>query len=130
MERCKIEISTTTDGKTDVFQTDGRLKSKNNGYEVCYEQEGDFVTLRFDKTTFQMKRSGGANLSCTFYLGGRTAMLVSGYGGAGEIPVQTSVYSFRPFEKGCLIQLHYDVIFSDHFQMFQLELKIETSEEK
>lgn len=130
MENCEIEIATLTDGKTELFQTRGRFTCMDENYCVRYQQEGDAVSLEFNRSAFQMKRSGESGLSCVFRHGERTAIRLSSFGGAGEIPVQTSLYSVEQTARGCLVTLHYDLIFSKNIQTFQLKLKIETSEEK
>lgn len=130
MENCEIEIATSTGAKTELFRTQGQFGREGEGYRVCYTQEGDPVSLEFDSVAFKMKRCGRTELSCVFLENERTAMQLSGFGGTGEIPVQTTAYMLRSAASGCSVILNYDLIFSENLQTFRLKLKIETSEEK
>lgn len=130
MLNCGIEIATTTDGRTELFQADGLFFREGDRYSVRYFQDGDAVALDFDFTEFRMKRTGGSELSCVFRLNERTEMQFGGFGRTGKIPVETKNYSVLPSDKGCSVTLNYNFIFTDNFQTFQLNLNISTSEEK
>lgn len=130
MLNCGIEIATTTYGKTELFEAEGSFVREGDRYSVCYIQDGDAVALDFDSTEFRMKRTGNSEISCVFRLNKRTEMQIGGFGRTGKIPVYTKKYLLLPSDKGCSVALHYDFILTDNFQTFQLNLDIDTSEEK
>ncbi len=125
-----IEIVTLTDGNIIRFKAHGHLAVQDGTFSVQYEQEKDFVALHFNSSKFQMKRSGSANVSCTFSKGKKSTMLIGGYGQTGEIAVETTDYTLRRSSNACSVNLQYRLKFSDQLQSFQLKLKIKTSEEK
>ena len=109
------------------MSTFGKLQFTAEGFTVCYEQDGDEVTLQANSNSLQMSRKGETVLSTHFIKGEQTAMRVGFQNSEGEIPVSTTDYSVCKTNGGYSIVLGYKL----GEQRFDLKISVVIiSEEK
>ena len=128
---CKIEIVTTTEGQTSRFVSEGKCRLEADGaLSLDYRQDGDETRLSLSKDRLAMRRSGQIGL-CAEFIAGCDSYLETVFDGAkGRIPIHSDQYRFYTMRKGCGALLAYTLKGEGADQPFQLEITIETSEEK
>ncbi len=131
MDACSVEIVTRSEGAVSCFSARGKVERADGCFLVSYIQDGDAVALDARERSLLMQRTGDCSLRVEFLLGRRSVMTVSGGALLGEIPVITSVYSFRRTEDGFFCRLNYELLFPADSQKFFLEISVQIiSEEK
>lgn len=130
MDRCKIEIATTTEGARNIFCASGSVQKSNGAFVVTYMQDGDEVTLTATPLRFTMARRGDVGLYGEFGTDGQSRMRLISGGTEGEIPVRTTDYSLSVLRNGCTVRLQYDLIFPQNLQTFRLNIFFGISEEE
>lgn len=105
----------------------GKLLSAAEGFTVCYEQDGDEVSLQANSNSLLMSRKGETVLNAHFIKGARSVMHVGFQNSEGEIPVSTTDYSVCKTNGGYSIVLGYEL----GEQRFDLKISVlSISEEK
>jgi len=118
---CRVIIETESEGKRDLFKTQGTLTRSKEDLQVSYEHEGENVVLQIHKNRFAMQRK---TLSMVFFPQKRTQACLYVGSHQGTVPVYTKRFERKRKDDGYLVVLDYDLDFPNAPQSFQLNISI------
>jgi uncharacterized beta-barrel protein YwiB (DUF1934 family) len=122
MKKCRIQISTITDGNRQEIVREGEFLLLPRSAVLCYNEDSTQVNIRIDSEKALVERNGDYYLSLRLEKGKTTEGILGIGGNEGKILSQTHELEYRISESMLVLSLVYDLIFGDERQKMHLRL--------
>lgn len=120
MKKCRLTITTETDGRETSVVREGEMELSSEGVFLQYREENAVVTVTFRGESAEISRVGDYSLKLSLRRGEQTKGSL-GFGDAcGDVEIYTHKVAYSTSEDSLLFSLRYDLIISGETQTMKL----------
>lgn len=122
MQKCRITMTTATDGEKNTFFMDGELQVSPTETFVRYNEENARVVVQVQEEFVRIERTGDYSMVLPLQKGKRQTGALGIGNQTGEIQIDAHEIAYTKKQDGLLLNLRYDLYIGNEKQEMELTL--------